>query len=59
MEHFLNHIDWISIKLNILAIILASITGGELVVAFAIVASFTTIVRNVYTFIKKIKNKKQ
>lgn len=55
----MNHIDWISIKLNILAIILASITGGELVVAFAIVASFTTIVRNVYTFIKEIKNKKQ
>jgi len=59
MEHFLNHIDWISIKLNILAIILASITGGELVIVFAIVASITTIVRNVYTFIKEIKNKKQ
>lgn len=58
MQYIVEHIDWMSVKLNGLAILMAAITGQEVALGFAIIASASTIFYNAYRFIKDLKNKK-
>lgn len=57
MNYLFNHIDWLSIKMNLAAITLAWITGKEAALVLAALASLSTIAYNAWRFYKDIKNK--
>lgn len=54
----INSIDWFSIKLNAISLI-GLLSGEELLVGFAGVATFTTIVYNAIRIYKEIRNFKK
>lgn len=55
MNYLLNHIDWLSVKMNLITITLAWITGKNLALILAILASVSTIAYNCWRFYKDIK----
>lgn len=58
MEHIKNAIDWLSIKLTGISLVLAAITWGGFIAFLSGIALCTTIVYNGIRIYKELKAKK-
>lgn len=56
---FRDVIDWVSFKLNFVAITFIAITGNMILIALGAIATASTIIYNAIRIYKELKNKKQ
>lgn len=58
MERIFDYVDWMSIKMTGISLVLAGITGGNIAMFFAVLASISTIAYNAYRFFNDRKKNK-
>lgn len=58
MNHIMNAIDWLSIKLTGAGVIMAAINWNNLTMTLTILALSTTFIYNLIRIYKEVKNKK-